>query len=133
MFIAHVYCISLLHIFKSRSILHISVVLLLSFVVWVLGRFLVVLGVSLFDFWLFWGGLSGVLGGLGGSWAAPGRSWVGLGRSRALLGRSWPILDRSWPLLGRSWLVLSRSWLVLGRSWLVKTSLSAVFNKSIVS
>ena len=47
-FIAYVYCISLLHISVAYlyciSILHISIVELLSFVLWVLGRFLVVWG-----------------------------------------------------------------------------------------
>ena len=47
--IAYLCCISLKHIY----IVYLCVVLL-SFVVWVLGRFLVVWGVSLFDFWLFW-------------------------------------------------------------------------------
>ena len=47
--IAYLCCISLKHIYIAYLC-----VVLLSFVVWVLGRFLVVLGVSLFDFWSFW-------------------------------------------------------------------------------
>ena len=102
MFIAHAYCIFPLHIFKSRSILHISVVLLLSFGVWVLGRFLVVRGVSLFDFWLFWGGLSGVLGGFLAVLGALGPLLGDLGSVLAGLGRSWAALGRFWAALGRS-------------------------------
>ena len=74
---------------------HISVVVLLSFVVWVLGRFLVVLGVSWVDFLVVLGGLKRVLGALlevlgalapllgdlGSVLAAPGRCWVPPGRS----------------------------------------------------
>ena len=40
-------------------------VVLLSYVVSVLGRFLLVLGVSWVDFWSCWGVFGGVLGGLG--------------------------------------------------------------------
>ena len=55
-------------------------VALLSFVVRILGRFLVVLGVSWVDVWSFGAVLGGLLGGLGGSWAALGASWVGMER-----------------------------------------------------
>ena len=47
--IAYLCCISSKHIYIAYLC-----VVLLSFVVWVLGRFLVVLEVSLFDFWSFW-------------------------------------------------------------------------------
>ena len=53
-------------------------VVLLSFVVRVLGRFLVVLGVSWVDFWSFGRSFGGSWGGLGGSWAPLGRLLGGL-------------------------------------------------------
>ena len=47
--IAYLCCISLKHIYIAYLC-----VVLLSFVVWVLGRIFAVLGVSLFDFGSFW-------------------------------------------------------------------------------
>ena len=71
-------------IFQSISILHTSVVVLLFFIVWVLGRFSVVLGVSWVDFWSLW----------------------------VVWRVSWELFWRSWGLLGRSWATLGRSWSV---------------------
>ena len=89
--------------------------MLLSFVVWALGRrrstgtqnervavFCCLglgsifgrLGVSLFDFWSFWGGLSGVLGDLLDVLGALGPLLGDLGSVLAALGRSWADFGR---------------------------------------
>ena len=60
------------------------------------------LGVSLFDFWSFWGGLRGVLGGLLGILRALGPLLGDLGSVLAGLGRSWGALGGSWAALDRS-------------------------------
>ena len=82
------------------------------------------LEVSLFDSWLFWGGLRPLLGDLGSvlaglerSWAALGRFWAALGRSWVALGSSWGALGSSWAALGSSWAALGSPWAALGRSW----------------
>ena len=58
-FIAYLCCISLKHIYIAYLCYRVAVFCCLG-----LGSIFGRLGVSLFDFWLFWGGLSGVLGGL---------------------------------------------------------------------
>ena len=80
--------------------MHISVVVLLSFVVWVLGRCLVVWEClcSIFG----WGGLRGVLGGLLEVFGALGPLLGDLGSVLAGLGRSWAALGRFWAALDRS-------------------------------
>ena len=82
--------------------MHISVFVLLSFVLWVLGRFFGRLGGSLFDFWSFWSGLRGVLEALLGVLGALGPLLGDLGSVLAGLGRSWAALGRFWAALGRS-------------------------------
>ena len=82
--------------------MNISVVVLLSFVVWVLGRFFLVLEVSWVDFWSFWEGLRGVLGSLLGVLGALGPLLDDLGSVLAGLGRSWAALGRFWAALGSS-------------------------------
>ena len=65
-------------------------VVLLSSVVWVLGRFLVIFEVSWVDFWLSWKVLGGLLGHLGGSLGVLEGSWAALGPSWAAMGRLLP-------------------------------------------
>ena len=65
--IAYLRCISLKHIYIAYLCCRVAVFCCLG-----LGSIFGRLGVSLFDFWLFWSGLRGVLGGLLGVLGALG-------------------------------------------------------------
>ena len=96
-FIAYVCCISLKHIYIAYLCCRVAVFCCLG-----LGSIFGRLGVSLFDFLLFWGGLRGVLGGLLEVLGALGPLLGDLGSVLAGLGRSWAALGRFWAALGRS-------------------------------